>query len=161
MAQGEFTFVSLPLGAGYSITAVKAGFAPAKLANIGIQRGSTAELTIRLDVAAGKTEQRARMLQKPGHLTIRMDVAAGKTEVTVTGVAEIRTDAPQLADRIVGRQLEETPLPSRKITYFPLTGAVDSVRDQGDESGIFGEFTAGFTLSDEFVAIGVYWREYR
>ena len=74
---GKFTFASLPLGAGYSITAVKAGFAPANLANIGIQRGSTAELTI-------------------------------------------RADAPQLADRIVGRQLEETPLPSRKITYFPL-----------------------------------------
>lgn len=120
-AQGEFTFASLPLDAGYSLTAVKAGFAPAKVGNIGLQSGSTAELTI------------------------RMDVAAGKTEVTVTGVAgEIRTDAPQLADRIVGRQLEETPLPARKITYFPLLNSANRPAiNQGDIFTNQNLFTTG------------------
>ena len=106
---GEFTFAGLPAGAAYGVKASKAGFADSSI-TINPGGGETARLSLQLNVA-GETSQ-----------------------VTVTGVAgEVRTDAPQLGDRIFGRQLEETPLPDRKITYLPLlNSAVKPAINQGD-----------------------------
>ncbi len=120
-SSGDFSISALPVDGAYSITAVKDGFSPGKLASIALQSGTTAELTLRLDVAPGKTE------------------------VTVTGVAgEIRTDAPQLGDRIYGRQLEETPMLDRRITYLPLLNSASRPAiSQGDVFTNQNLFTTG------------------
>jgi hypothetical protein len=108
--EGDFTITALPVGASYSVTATKEGFATAKLANVALQSGTTAEINLQLDIAPGRTQ------------------------ITVTGVAgEVRTDAPQLGDRIAGRQLEETPMLDRRITYLPLLNSANRPAiNQGD-----------------------------
>src|SRR6202043_323167 len=65
---------------------------------------------------------------------IQLNIAPGTTQITVTGVAgEVRTDAPQLGDRIAGRQLEETPMLDRRITYLPLLNSANRPAiNQGD-----------------------------
>src|SRR5215472_11112295 len=67
-------------------------------------------------------------------IAVQLDVAPGKAQITVTGVSgEVRTDAPQLGDRIFGRQLEETPMLSRKISYLPLLNSANRPAiNQGD-----------------------------
>jgi len=54
--------------------------------------------------------------------------------VTVTGaVGEVRTDGPQLGDRLDAQQMEETPLLNRRITYLPLLNAANrQAINQGD-----------------------------
>ena len=67
-------------------------------------------------------------------LHVQLNVAGGQTQVTVTGVAdEIRTDAPQLGQRLDAEQMESTPLLDRKITYLPLLNAANRPAiNQGD-----------------------------
>ncbi len=109
-ARGDFTITGLPVEGAYTITASKSGFAPVKQTGIALESGATANLGIQLDVAPGRTQ------------------------VTVTGVpGEIRTDAPQLGDRIAGRQLQETPMLDRRITYLPLLNSANRPAiNQGD-----------------------------
>jgi hypothetical protein len=109
-AEGAFFVTSLPLEASYTIVATKEGFADGKLGGLVLQSGTTASVTIQLDIAPGRTQ------------------------ISVTGIAgEVRTDAPQLADRIAGRQLEETPMPDRRITYLPLLNSASRPAiNQGD-----------------------------
>jgi hypothetical protein len=108
--RGEFTVTGLPIGSAYTITATKDGFAPGKFAGISLESGTTADVTLQLNIAAGSTQ------------------------VTVTGVdGEVRTDAPQLGDRIFGRQLQETPMLDRRITYLPLLNSANRPAiNQGD-----------------------------
>ena len=109
-AQGDFTITALPVDAGYNITAVKEGFAPASLSAVALEGGATAEIHLQLNVASSGTQ------------------------ITVTGVAgEVRTDAPQLGNLIAGRQLEETPMLDRRITYLPLLNSANRPAiNQGD-----------------------------
>jgi len=109
-SQGNFTITTLPVDGNYTITATKEGFGPAKLAGIALESGAAAEINIQLNVASGSAQ------------------------VTVTGVAgEIRTDAPQLGDRIAGRQLQETPMLDRRITYLPMLNSANRPAiNQGD-----------------------------
>src|SRR5579875_2494968 len=109
-ANGNFSFVGLPIAGTYDIRASKAGFSDAQLANLTLGGGRTATATLQLNVAGGQTE------------------------VTVTGVVgEVRTDEPQLGDRLGSRQMEETPLLDRKITYLPLLNAANRPAiNQGD-----------------------------
>ncbi len=109
-SQGNLTITALPVDANYTITATKDGFAPAKVADVALRSGATAEIDLELHVAPGSTQ------------------------VTVTGAAdEIRTDAPQLGDLIAGRQLEETPMLDRRITYLPLLNSANRPAiNQGD-----------------------------
>ncbi len=109
-SQGDFTITSLPVDGNYTITATKAGFGPAKLAGIALEGGAAADINIQLNVASGSAQ------------------------ITVTGVAgEIRNDAPQLGDRIAGRQLQETPMLDRRITYLPLLNSANRPAvNQGD-----------------------------
>ncbi len=108
--QGDFTITTLPVDSNYTITAAKAGFGPAKLAGIALEGGAAADIGIQLNVASGSAQ------------------------ITVTGIAgEIRTDAPQLGDRIAGRQLQETPMLDRRITWLPLLNSANRPAiNQGD-----------------------------
>ncbi len=108
--QGDFTITTLPVDSTYTVTATKAGFGPAKLAGIVIGGGGAADIGIQLNVALGNAQ------------------------ITVTGVVgEIRTDAPQLGDRVAGRQLQETPMLDRRITWLPLLNSANRPAiNQGD-----------------------------
>jgi hypothetical protein len=109
-ASGSFSFSGLPIAGKYRLTAVKQGFAEAGLSGITLSGGATARLSIRLNVA---------------------DM---QSRVTVTGVAgEVRSDQPQLGERLDARQIEELPLLGRKITYLPLLNAANHPAiNQGD-----------------------------
>ena len=109
-ASGDFTIVGLPVAGAYDITAVKQGFADGVLSHVVLQGGTTADLTVQLNVGAGQTQ------------------------LTVTGVAgEVRTDEPQLGVVLNTMQIEETPLLDRKITYLPLLNAANrQAINQGD-----------------------------
>jgi hypothetical protein len=109
-SSGNFFLPGLPISGKYDITASKPGFAEAHLGDMTLSGGTTADITLQLSVAGGQTQ------------------------VTVTGVAgEVRTDSPQLGDRLDARQIEETPLLSRKITALPLLNAANRPAiNQGD-----------------------------
>lgn len=107
---GNFALTGLPAGATFSLKASKAGFTPSTLNAIDPGAGYSAEVNLQLDVA-GKSSQ-----------------------ITVTGVAgEVRTDAPQLGDRVIGQQLQETPIQDRRITFYPLLDSANKPAiNQGD-----------------------------
>src|SRR5258708_2141098 len=109
-SSGKFSLPGLPISGKYDITASKPSFAQAHLSGMTLASGTTADINLQLNVAGGQTQ------------------------VTVTGVAgEVRTDSPQLGDRLDARQIEETPLLSRKITALPLLNAANRPAiNQGD-----------------------------
>ncbi len=109
-ASGNFTIEGLPIAGAYDITASKQGFADGELKHVTLEGGTTADLTVQLNVAGGQTQ------------------------LTVTGVAgEVRTDQPQLGVGLSTTQMEETPLLDRKITYLPLLNAANrQAINQGD-----------------------------
>ncbi len=109
-SDGVFTVTGLPVAATYNIRVTKEKFAEAKLNNFSVGGGATADIELQLNVAGGKTQ------------------------ITVTGVTgEVRTDAPQLGERIAGRQLEETPMLNRRITFLPLLNSANRPAiNQGD-----------------------------
>src|SRR5258708_36593848 len=51
---GSFALGGLPVAGNYDVTAVKSGFAEAQLNAITLEGGATADVTLRLDVAAGE-----------------------------------------------------------------------------------------------------------
>jgi Carboxypeptidase regulatory-like domain/TonB dependent receptor len=107
---GSFTLASLPIVGTYNIEASKQGFEAARLNDVTLVGGTTANLALQLSVAGQQTQ------------------------VTVTGVVgEVRTDEPQLGDYLGPRQVEETPLLNRRITYLPLLNAANRPAiNQGD-----------------------------
>jgi hypothetical protein len=109
-AEGNFSFGGLPVAGEYTIAASKQGFAEASRTGIVLEGGTAAEIRLELSVAAGQAQ------------------------VTVTGVAgEIRTDGPQLGDRLSAGQIENTPLFGNKISYLPLLNAANrQAINQGD-----------------------------
>ena len=109
-ASGRFFIGSLPIAGSYQITATKSGFTEASIADIHLASGSTA------------------------YVQLRLSPSGGKTEVTVMGAAGgVRTDEPQLGDLLSAREMQEMPLPDRKITYLPLLNAANHPAiNQGD-----------------------------
>jgi hypothetical protein len=107
---GNFSLSGLTIAGSYIITATKSGFADAHGDHITLQGGTTADIALQLDVEGSRAQ------------------------VTVTGVpGEIRTDSPQLGDRLDARQMGETPLPNSRITYLPLLNAANRPAiNQGD-----------------------------
>jgi hypothetical protein len=67
-------------------------------------------------------------------IDLELNVTGRHSQVRVTGVAgEVRTDAPELGDRIFGQQLAETPIADRRIPFFPvLDSANKPAINQGD-----------------------------
>ena len=107
---GRFSLAGLPISGRYEVTAKKSNFAEARLNDVTLAGGTTADVNLQLSVAGGETR------------------------VTVTGVAgEVRADQPQLGDRLDERQINETPLLNRRITYLPLLNAANRpALNQGD-----------------------------
>jgi hypothetical protein len=107
---GDFTIPGLPVAGKYSVTASKQGFADREITDLKLVSGATADLEIQLNLAAGVSE------------------------VTVTGVVgQVRTDAPQLGNRLDAAQIEETPILNRRVTYLPLLNAANRPAiNQGD-----------------------------
>ena len=107
-ASGNFVISGLPVGT-YTTTAHKEGFADASR-ELTLVGGSTADLRLQLSVSQVQAQ------------------------VIVTGVAgEVRSDQPQLGDRLGSMQLEETPLLNRRITYLALLNAANRpALNQGD-----------------------------
>ncbi len=109
-ASGHYTVTGLPVGGSVIVRAEKDGFAAAKSGVLQLTGGATVSVDLQLDLA-GRSAQ-----------------------VSVTGVAgEVRTDTPQIGDRLTGRQLEETPVLDRRITFLPLLNSANRPAiNQGD-----------------------------
>lgn len=107
---GAFSFSGLPVAGEYSIEATKQGFAVAREDGLNLAGGTTASVTLQLNVS-GK-----------------------QTSVEITGVAAgLRTDEPQIGQYISSREANETPLLNRRITFLPLLNAANRPAiNQGD-----------------------------
>jgi hypothetical protein len=107
---GTYSIEGLAISGRYEITATKQGFANARVADVQLQGGATAEINLQLNVASGQTQ------------------------VTVTGVTgEVRSDEPQLGTVLEEQQIEATPLLNQRITYLPLLNAANRPAiNQGD-----------------------------
>src|SRR5947209_10971095 len=107
-SSGHFSFSGLPVGS-YTLTIHKAQFAD-------LQR----ELTL-----MGGTN---------ADMVLQLNVSEVQTEVEVTGTAgEVRSDMPQLGDRLGPEQVQDMPLPNSRITYLPLLNAANRPAiNQGD-----------------------------
>jgi Carboxypeptidase regulatory-like domain/TonB dependent receptor len=107
-SSGIFAFAGLPIGR-YSLLAHKQDFA---------------DVTREITLTGGTT----------ANVQLQLGVTAVKEEIEVTGAAgEIRTDEPQLGDRIGQEQIQEMPLPNSRITYLPLLNAANRPAiNQGD-----------------------------
>lgn len=107
---GNFSAAGLPVAGTYRITAAKAGFQNGQLDNVTLAGGTNATLRMQLNVSGGETT------------------------VKVTGmVGDVRTDQPQIGDRLGSVQMENTPLLNNRITYLPLLNAANRPAiNQGD-----------------------------
>src|SRR5262249_22009231 len=107
-SSGSFVFSGLPAGA-YSLVARKEKFADFHH-----------EITLIGGVAAD--------------IQVQLSISEVKTEVVVTGAAgEVRSDQPQLGDRLGQFEIDETPLLTRRITFLPLLNAANRPAiNQGD-----------------------------
>jgi len=107
---GHFTLAGLPSAGAYTITVSKAGFATAQTKHVHFTGGSSAELAFELKVAGQVS-------------TVTVEGSAGDT----------RVDEPQLGIYLSEQQMQETPLPNRRITYLPLLEAANRPAiSQGD-----------------------------
>ncbi|MGC1413716.1 MAG: TonB-dependent receptor [Candidatus Acidiferrum sp.] len=107
-SSGNFVFSGLSIG-NYSIVARKQGFA---------------EVSREITLVGGTTAD----------VQLQLGVTGVKEEILVTGAAgDIRTDGPQLGDRLGQEQLQQMPLPNSRITYLPLLNAANRPAiNQGD-----------------------------
>lgn len=109
-ADGKFAIAGLPVAGSYVLTTSKSGFNEAQTQDLVLTGGRTA------------------------HVSIELNVSGGRETVEVTGVAGgVRTDEPQLGERISARHAEETPLLNRRISYLPLLNSANRpALNQGD-----------------------------
>ncbi len=107
---GNFSLAGLPVAGTYEVVASQDPFSPERRSGITLWGGTTLDLTFLLILRG-----------------------AGRTEVTVTGIGDVRTDQPQLGIDLDSKQIEETPLLNRRITYLPLLNAANRPAiNQGD-----------------------------
>ena len=72
---GNFSIAGLPISGAYTVTANKSGFAEARVNDVMLAGGTTADVSL------------------------QMNVAGAQAQVTVTGaVGEVHTDSPQIGD---------------------------------------------------------------
>ncbi len=108
-ARGRFFLPGLPGGDQYELRTSHEGFAPTSTL-LALSGGNTATVIVTLAVTPARET------------------------VTSTGTTlDVRTDEPQLGDFLTSRQIEETPLLNRRITYLPLLNAANRPAiNQGD-----------------------------
>ncbi len=105
---GDFSIAGLPVAGNYEVVATKEPFLPDRFRDVTLWGGTTTDLTLHLGLG-------------------------NRSEVTVSDVADIRADQPQLGVDLDQRQMEETPLPNRRITFLPLLSAANRPAiNQGD-----------------------------
>lgn len=109
-ASGRFSLGGLPVAGQYSVSATKDGFAAASASHIAVAGGRSAIIRLNLRVA-GET-----------------------STISVKGTAnDLRVDQPQLGIHLTEQQMQQTPLPGRRITYLPLLDAANRPAiNQGD-----------------------------
>lgn len=109
-ASGKFSLAGLPVAGTYTLTATKSGFTEAKLED--------------LTLAAGRT----------ANVNLTLNVSGGATAIEVTGVVgEVAADEPQLGERISSIQAQAMPLLNRRISYLPLLNSANRpALNQGD-----------------------------
>jgi len=107
---GRFSLGGLPVTGNYDVVAHKDGFADAKISDLTLIGGTTADADL------------------------QMAIPGARERVTVTGVVgEVRTDEPQLGDLLSKPHMQETPLYNQRITYLPLLDAANRPAiNQGD-----------------------------
>ena len=107
--RGRFALTGLPTGDRYELSTTHDGFASA---------------TTPLSLPGGNTAT----------IIVTLAVSPANVSVTTTGTAsDVRTDEPALGTRLTAAQIEETPLPNRRITYLPLLNAANRPAiNQGD-----------------------------
>src|SRR5262249_31184041 len=99
-SSGNFVFTGLPAGT-YSLVARKEKFTDFRH-----------EMTLIGGVAAD--------------VQVQLSISEVRTEIVVTGAAgEVRSDLPQLGDRLGLFEVDETPLLTRRITFLPLLNAAN------------------------------------
>ena len=108
--QGRFTLPGLPTDGAYTVTVTAPGFSPITTSHLALTAGTTADLQPTLH-PAGET-----------------------STVLVTGTAgDIGIDEPQLGINLTQQQVNDTPLPVRRLTYLPLLEAANRPAiNQGD-----------------------------
>jgi carboxypeptidase family protein len=109
-AAGRFSMAGLSVTGSYTLTASKTGFTDARINDIILAGGRSADIDLRLNVSRAMTQ------------------------VEVTGVVGgILTDEPQFGNHIGARQAEEMPILNRRITYLPLLNSANRpALNQGD-----------------------------
>lgn len=109
-SDGDFSVGGFSIAGSHDIVVVKSGFAADHLNKIILSGGTNAALGL------------------------QMNVAGSRNTVKVVGVVgEVRTDQPQLGVRVGARQMQNTPLLNRRITYLPLLNAANRpALNQGD-----------------------------
>lgn len=98
-ADGSVTLPALSISGAYKVTVSKQGFTAEDIQGVTLRAGETATVSVKL-MASG-----------------------GKSEVTVYGTTEGVRNDPELGTRLDARQVEDTPLLGRKISYLPLLNA--------------------------------------
>jgi len=108
--KGEFRLSGLPVAGSYVVQGSKEGFAAAILKSVTLAGGSSAQVTIVLNVSAANES------------------------ITVEGsAADVRMDEPQLGDFLDALEIDSTPLLNRRITFLPLLNAANRPAiNQGD-----------------------------
>ncbi len=109
-ASGRFWFAAIPVAGAYDMIATKEKFVEASLHAITLASGTNADVKL------------------------QFAVAGSSTQITVTGIAgDVRSDQPQIGDRLGSTQVQEVPLLNRRITYLPLLNAANRPAiNQGD-----------------------------
>ena len=109
-SHGVFTLTGLPGEGTYIVSVAKDGFASLTVQHVHLVAGSRAVV----------------------HFTLR--VKGERSFVVVEGSAgDVRIDQPQLGVYLSEQQMQETPLPNRRITYLPLLEAANRPAiNQGD-----------------------------
>ena len=109
-AQGEFAAEGLTAEEPMQVRASYAGLADESSPTLVLESGTTATVFLQLELPSVHAD------------------------VTVTGAAgEVRTDEPQLGDRLTASQAQAMPLLNRRITWLPLLNAANRPAiNQGD-----------------------------
>ncbi|HUR97180.1 MAG TPA: TonB-dependent receptor [Pyrinomonadaceae bacterium] len=106
--EGSATIAGLPIGGKYAVKVSKSGFSANDVTGLTLRAGETSQVKIKLAVTGGSNQ------------------------VTVFGTTEGVRNDPQIGRLIESREMDETPILSRKFSSIPL---LNSAFRQGKGTG--------------------------